>query len=189
MDLSAREQGGTGLGLAISRQLAELHGGSINVTSAVGVGSQFTLSLPLSPTTREMLTPESRPDEAVSRVLPDVELNRRTAGADARSSAGAGLRVLVVDDEPVNVQALVNFLTLAKYDVVTAADGQEALDLLAGERPCDIVLLDVMMPKLSGFDVCQRIREHYSPAELPVILLTAKNRVLGPRHGVRRGSE
>ena len=174
---AAREQGGTGLGLAISRQLAKLHGGNINVTSAVGVGSQFTLSLPLSPTTREMLTLESRPDEAVSRILPDVELNRRTAGAGARSSAGADLRVLVVDDEPVNVQALVNFLTLAKYDVVTAADGQEALDLLAGERPCDIVLLDVMMPKLSGFDVCQRIREHYSPAELPVILLTAKNRV------------
>ena len=83
----------------------------------------------------------------------------------------------MVDDEPVNVQALVNFLTLAKYDVVTAADGQEALDLLAGERACDIVLLDVMMPKLSGFDVCQRIRERYSPAELPIILLTAKNRV------------
>ena len=83
----------------------------------------------------------------------------------------------MVDDEPVNVQALVNFLTLAKYGVVTAADGEEALAVLNAGVPCDLVLLDVMMPKLSEFDVCQRIREHYSPAELPVILLTAKNRV------------
>jgi PAS domain S-box-containing protein len=174
---AARQQGGTGLGLAISKQLAELHGGNISVASEVGVGSHFTLSLPLSLTTRAMLTPDSRPDVPLSPILPDVGTSRRRAVAGAQLSSGAGLRVLVVDDEQVNVQALVNFLTLAKYEVVTAADGQEALDYLAAGSPCDIVLLDVMMPKLSGFDVCQRIREHFSPAELPVILLTAKNRV------------
>ena len=103
------------------------------VTSDVGVGSHFTLSLPLSLTTREMLTLDSRPTEAVSQILPNVELNRRRR-EQARRHPPAWVRVLVVDDEPVNVQALVNFLTLAKYDVVTAADGQEALDYLAGEN-------------------------------------------------------
>jgi two-component system, sensor histidine kinase ChiS len=184
----AREQGGTGLGLAISKQLVEMHGGSISVASDVGVGSRFTFSVPLSLTTREMLTLDSRPDEQVSQVLADVDLNKKAATASAQSSAGAGHRVLVVDDEPVNVQALVNFLTLAKYEVVTAADGQEALDYLSAGSPCDIVLLDVMMPKLSGFDVCQRIRERYSPAELPVILLTAKNRVSDLVNGFGAGA-
>ena len=173
----AREQGGTGLGLAITKKLVEMHGGKIGVASEIGVGSRFTISVPLSLTTRAMITLDNRLDESVSRVLADVDLGQRTAGEGTEPSVGAGYRILVVDDEPVNVQALVNFLTLAKYDVVTAADGEEALAVLNAGVPCDLVLLDVMMPKLSGFDVCQRIREHWSPAELPVILLTAKNRV------------
>ena len=184
----AREQGGTGLGLAISKQLVELHGGRISATSDIGVGSRFTFCLPLSLTTRAMITLDGRPDESVSQVLADVDLSRKAAAASAHSSAGAGYRILVVDDEPVNVQALVNFLTLAKYDVVTAADGQEALDHLSLGSPCDIVLLDVMMPKMSGFDVCQRIRERYSPAELPVILLTAMNRVSDLVNGFGAGA-
>ncbi len=59
----------------------------------------------------------------------------------------------------MNVQSLVSYLTLANYDVVTAATGQKALDYLRRGKACDLVLLDVMMPRLSGFEVCQRIRE------------------------------
>ena len=103
-------------------------------------------------------------------------------------AAGSGRHILVVDDEPVNLQALVNFLTLAKYNVATAADGQEALDYLGSGQPCDLVLLDVMMPKMSGFDVCQRIRERFSAADLPVILLTAKNRVSDLVNGFGAGA-
>ena len=124
-----------------------------------------------------MLTPDNRLDETISRVLADVDLNQKAAAASGQPSAGTGHRVLVVDDEPVNVQALVNFLTLAKYDVVTAADGQEALDFLSAGSPCDIVLLDVMMPKLSGSKYVDAFASSTHPAELPVILLTAKNRV------------
>ena len=123
-----------------------------------------------------MLTPLDRHDQAVSQVVDDVRLT--AAGVSEAPSQSAGdYRVLVVDDEPVNVQALVNYLSLAKYEAVTAANGQEALEFLASGAGCDLVLLDVMMPKLSGFEVCQKIRERFTSAELPVILLTAKNRV------------
>jgi len=173
-----REQGGTGLGLAITRQLVGLHGGTIRVESELGSGSHFTFGLPLSRTTRAMLAAPDREETEVSRVLADLHLpSTLPAQQPVPTGRGGGYRILVVDDEPVNVQTLVNYLTLANYDVVTAATGQEALDYLAGGDACDLVLLDVMMPRLSGFEVCQRIRETYSPAELPVVLLTAKNRV------------
>ena len=175
---AARDHGGTGLGLAITRQLLELHGGTIRVDSEPGVGSRFTFTLPLSRTTRAMVAPPERPDQPVSQVMADVRFTEaKQPSAAAPTIDGAGYRILVVDDEPVNVQALVNYLSLANYTVAIATNGQEALDHLASGEPCDLVLLDVMMPRISGFEVCERIREQHSPAELPVILLTAKNRV------------
>ena len=124
-----------------------------------------------------MVAPPDRPDQPVSQVLADVRLADVKRLSAAPATGGTGYRILVVDDEPVNVQALVNYLSLANYTVAIATNGQEALDYLASGEPCDLVLLDVMMPRISGFEVCERIRERHSPAELPVILLTAKNRV------------
>lgn len=183
-----REQGGTGLGLAITRQLLELHGGSIRVESQPGVGSRFTFTLPLSRTTRAMVAPADRPDQPISQVLADVRLADVKRLSAAPATGGTGYRILVVDDEPVNVQALVNYLSLANYTVAIATNGQEALDYLASGEPCDLVLLDVMMPRISGFEVCERIRERHSPAELPVILLTAKNRVSDLVNGFSAGA-
>ena len=172
-----RSRGGAGLGLAITRQLVQLHGGAISLESAEGEGSRFTFTLPLSPTRREMLAAPGASADRVSRVLADVSLANATDAARAQPAGASGFHVLVVDDEPVNVQVLVNYLTLAGYRVATAADGDEALAHVERGEPCDLVLLDVMMPRLSGFEVCARLRERFTPAELPVILLTAKNRV------------
>jgi PAS domain S-box-containing protein len=182
----AREQGGTGLGLAITKQLVELHGGTIGVESQVGAGSRFTFCVPLSATTRAMLTPDEA-KQPVSKVLADVQLTESGPPAAAQTNH-RGYHILVVDDEPVNVQALVNYLSLANYAVVTAANGHEALEYLSSDKPCDLVLLDVMMPRLSGFEVCERIRESYSHADLPVILLTAKNRVSDLVNGFSAGA-
>jgi two-component system sensor histidine kinase ChiS len=83
---------------------------------------------------------------------------------------------LVVDDELINVQVLTNYLSLQNYRVAQAFDGHEALEALSESKP-DLILLDIMMPKMSGYEVCQKIRAQYPTHELPIVLLTAKNQV------------
>ncbi|OGL20374.1 MAG: guanylate cyclase [Candidatus Rokubacteria bacterium RIFCSPLOWO2_12_FULL_71_19] len=81
-------------------------------------------------------------------------------------------KILVVDDTPHNVKLLADLLAVKGYTVATAASGREALDKVATERP-DLVLLDVMMPELSGYEVCRRIRDDPATAMLPVVMVTA----------------
>jgi len=83
-----------------------------------------------------------------------------------------GIRVLVVDDNFVNVRLLEELLKSASYEVTTATSGEAALEKLAQSRP-DIVLLDVMMPVMDGYEVCRRIRQDEKTAQLPVIMVTA----------------
>ena len=84
----------------------------------------------------------------------------------------ATAKVLVVDDTPANVKLLADLLAVKGFAVATAANGEEALAKVAAEAP-DIVLLDVMMPGLSGYDVCRRIRAEPASALLPVVLVTS----------------
>ncbi|MCG3191042.1 MAG: Sensor histidine kinase RcsC [Thermoanaerobaculia bacterium] len=169
-----REYGGTGLGLSITRQLVELHGGRIRVESEVGKGSRFVVTLPLAAGMRT--PPRSERSDVVdlsTRLAPDELTDRpQTPGGDSH-----GARILAVDDEPVNLRVLTNYLELERYSVATARNGAEALAILDSGRQFDLVILDVMMPRMSGLEVCKRIRETHPPNRLPVVLLTAKNQV------------
>ena len=82
---------------------------------------------------------------------------------------------LVVDDDPVNVRVIQNYFESRQCVVKTAPDGISALDIIDRDDSIDLVLLDIMMPVMSGYEVCRRIRVNRSPEELPVIMLTAKN--------------
>ncbi len=96
-------------------------------------------------------------------------------------------RILVVDDEVYIVHILEFTLTMEGYDVVTAADGDEALRKVEEDRP-DLVVLDIMMPRMDGYEVCRRLREEEETRDLPVILLSAKGRPIDRETGMEVGA-
>ncbi len=92
-------------------------------------------------------------------------------------SGGEKFQVLIVDDEPINLQVVSNHLSLHNISFTTASSGIEAIERIASGNKPDLVLLDVMMPKMSGYEVCRILREEYQHSTLPIIMLTAKNRI------------
>lgn len=175
----ARPFEGTGLGLSITRHLVELHGGDIRVESIVGKGSTFYFTLPVA-TIRAGTDTASDANVMTPDVFELPEVQKESSGpasANPLQSRESEYQVLVVDDDPVNLQVVANHLSLENISFCTASDGEAALKRIeTGETP-RIILLDIMMPKITGYDVCRTLRKTFSPAQLPIIMLTAKNHV------------
>ncbi len=182
---TAREYGGTGLGLAVTKQLVELHGGSIRVSSKVGEGSQFTFTLPISQNqvegTSELLPIRSL---APSQNLPEEILIK----PEALAAESGYFKILIVDDEPINLQVLVNNLSLEPYAITQATNGPEALAIIERGFQPDLILLDVMMPRMTGYEVARKLREKFLAIELPIVLLTAKNQTTDLVEGFTSGA-
>ncbi|MDQ2937700.1 MAG: PAS domain S-box protein [Acidobacteriota bacterium] len=150
---SSRPHGGMGIGLALVRQLIDLHGGTIAVDSVVGQGAKFTIQLPVSTETEKSLR--------VSGPLQAAVLNQ--------------MRILVVDDSADTVDMLRRLFEMDGASVDTARSGLEALDIARG-KDFDVVLSDISMPGMDGFEFVGRLRQIANQKDVPVIALTGFGR-------------
>ncbi|QGR00381.1 response regulator [Paenibacillus psychroresistens] len=165
---------GLGLGLNICKQLVELHHGTLTVSSTLDQGSSFTLSLPLSMAPLQEVEPNHT--ELLSLVHLEAAAASSSITLEPKTALAADRpKILVVDDDPINLSILVSVLTEERYDIVTATSGTEAIALL-DTREWDLIISDVMMPQMSGYELSRSIRERFSVSELPILLLTARNR-------------
>ena len=159
-----------GLGLPIAKHMIEMHLSKLSMTSALGVGSEFSFNLRMALDQSRARVASTFDEQMIMRAEFAQEALRREADPALRSQQN--ITVMIVDDDEIN--RIVIGQQLSEYTVINYTNGMDALTAVAESKP-DLILLDLMMPGLSGHEVCQKIRQRYNPIELPIILVTAKN--------------
>lgn len=192
----SREYAGTGLGLSISKHLVELHGGKMWIESEVNKGSHFYFTLPVAQEAAIKQNASNLFEKGLQQNLNNLRSSEKqesiSNNIDSKkvsiNSNGETLNILIVDDEPINHQVLKNHLSSEKYQITQAMNGKEALEAIENGQKYNLVILDVMMPRMTGYEVCQKIRKKFISSELPVIMVTAKNQVQDLVQGLNLGA-
>jgi sensor histidine kinase YesM len=157
------------LGLSITKQLVELQGGELELQSEEGAGSCFTVTLPIAE--------RGQAASASPALRLQTQLAGISMGIPLESGKPGEATVLLVDDELSNLKVLIDIVSSMSFAYKAVHSGEEALATLKHAPLPDIVLLDVMMPHMSGIEVCREIRVLHGVAELPVLMLTASGQL------------
>lgn len=211
---ASREYSGTGLGLSITKSLIEGQGGKIGLKSTLNQGSNFYFTLPLADASDELINPvessgiskrldviakdqaftaekmEINSSNSKPKLEPLMNQNSPQSELDGDKYASfKGAKVLCVDDDTVNLSVLESILEAYNIEFKNYTDPLLAIDLLEKDqyRP-HMVLLDVMMPKMTGYEFLQRVRSKFNSGELPVILLTARTQTKDMLTGLELGA-
>ena len=173
-----RESEGTGIGLSLTKELVELHKGKIEVESEYGKGTTFKILLPLS---KDHLKPEEIVGKEVQeeREIVEVEMNlipeteRRKEKSEMDVMLDTQKPLLLIVEDNTDVRSYIISYLEEKYRILKAANGEEGLQQALDNVP-DLIVSDVMMPKMDGFKLCEKLKTDERTSHIPVILLTAK---------------
>ncbi|MEZ4848479.1 MAG: ATP-binding protein [Bacteroidia bacterium] len=182
-DSTTRLQGGTGIGLALVKELIEMQGGSINVVSELNKGTTF-----------EIYLPEQKAEESsgfISSPTISFRQNQETppiALPKKESSQTSQLELLIVEDNLDMREYIRQCIDENLYQIYEARDGEKGLEKAQALIP-DLIISDVMMPKMDGFDLTHAIRNDVSTSHIPLILLTAKTSLESRLKGLQRGAD
>ncbi len=174
-----------GLGLIIAKRLLKLHKSGLKVESRVGHGSTFSFTLAASGQSHSVRSQPlldrhnqskadrqfsafRRVDAKTSIDLPEVAVEKQQASR---------FRILLIDDDAINLEVLYDLLSLHNYQMVKTTKPEKALTLLKDQGPFDLVITDIMMSGMTGFELCKQIRKSYPIHDLPIILLSNRNEV------------
>ena len=188
-----RQQEGTGIGLSLTKELVELHGGSLHISSELGTGTTVTVRLPIQQALSANGSPE-QPSVALPAVafLPptdpifDSETDHDTNPSAGRHSPDTPLVLLIEDND--EVRTFIRSSLSDRYRIIEASDGKAGVRLAQEQMP-DLVLTDLMMPLMDGYQVCRLLKQDEQTSHIPVLMLTARADLDSKLEGLETGAD
>jgi len=177
-------QSGTGIGLHLVSEYVKLHGGEISVESTVGKGSVFTVQMPIHNSTLK----ELKNQDVIHSGLSSPQQTEIDLKTDMKPVQRANLPLLLIVDDNEDFCNFITELFVDDYHIVTANDGEEGCSIVLDQLP-DIILCDVMMPKMDGYEFCRKMRNDIRTSHIPIILLTAKSSEENKYSGIEAGAD
>ena len=174
---------GSGIGLLLVKNYVNLHKGTISCVSKEDAGASFEIIIPF----REVPVQEAAPTSSEELAIPLSIMFAEPEEAPQQETKPRGIKVLIVEDND-DLRTFMQFPLREKFDVLTAEDGVQAWEIIQKQMP-DLIISDIMMPKMDGFELCRLVKSTYETSHIPLILLTALSGKAEQLHGLGLGAE